>query len=228
MIWHLLRCVHSPEMGEKLVLGSRVQNCIEVKIPSPTEQVLFYFLQGRPTPSLQTNSGTLRFSAQMLDYCSAVWQPLLSISFMHFPMEIILCIYKSFVSKYLYHFIMCLNWFLLVRKKTKHLLQLNWKRKGTCHIQKWPEVKAQMLFQQHAFPPLFKGATFLDCCSLRQHHLVPSGTENPASAHGVPEGSGHPGSGLVGNIPCHPCVPGHAGPNHHTHLADVCRAHRTP
>lgn len=81
--------------GEKLVLGSRVQNCIKVKIPSPTEQVLFYFLQGRPTPSLQTNSGTLRFSAQMLDYCSAVWQPLLSISFLHFPMKIILCTYKK-------------------------------------------------------------------------------------------------------------------------------------
>lgn len=37
-----------------------------------------------------------------------------------------------------------------------------------------------------------------------------------------------PWGGLVGNTPWHPCVPGHAGPNNRTHLANMCRAHKTP
>lgn len=59
------------------MLGTRVRNCIKVEIPSMTELILFYFLQGKTTPSLKTDSGTLRSDAQMQDYYSAIIRPLL-------------------------------------------------------------------------------------------------------------------------------------------------------
>lgn len=71
-------------------MGMCVRNCIKVEIPSMTELVPFYFLQGKTTPSLKTVGGTLRFYAQMQDYHSAIVRPLLSKSFLHCSMKITL------------------------------------------------------------------------------------------------------------------------------------------
>lgn len=92
-----------------------------------------------------------------------------------------------------------------------------------------------------------KGATFSGRCSRSQQGSVPTGrqkaavtgTEQNASASAAPQCAsrlgracavGFQATRAIGSLGTYSdtCVPIHAGPNKRTHLANVCRTHKTP